>query len=169
MDHKLHHDILSEDFLDDYKNLTHKAVGALKWITSKCKRAKFVLKTDDDVLVNVFSLLRHMSDLNKARKTSKLLMCRYQRNMPVLRTGKWAVNMTEFQESHYPPYCSGLAYIMTMDVAKALYDASFNTPNMWVDDAWLTGMVAAEAHIKHTNIVQVYSLNKTITEEKFLG
>ena len=38
-------DIVQEDFMDSYKNLTFKGVAALKWISNYCQNAKFVLGT----------------------------------------------------------------------------------------------------------------------------
>jgi len=56
-------DIVQEDFLDSYHNLTYKGVAALKWITNYCSQAKFVLKTDDDIFVNSFSLIDRLKKL----------------------------------------------------------------------------------------------------------
>lgn len=33
---------------------------ALKWINDYCKNAKFILKTDDDIIVNTFALINHL-------------------------------------------------------------------------------------------------------------
>ena len=45
-------DIVQSDFVDTYKNLTLKAVMAIRWIKKYCPQAKFILKTDDDVIVS---------------------------------------------------------------------------------------------------------------------
>ena len=169
MEHTDHRDILSEDFTDDYRNLTHKAIGALRWIIDECQRAKFIVKTDDDTLMNVFSVVRHLTDLDRAGYDSGLLMCRCVKNSSVLRTKKWAVTRREYPESYYPPYCSGLAYIMTADVARALYETSYKIPIFWIDDVWLTGIVAKAAGVRLTNINRVYSLDKTQVEKMFLS
>lgn len=50
-------DIVQEDFVDSYVNLTYKAVAALKWISEHCSHATYVLKADDDIFVNMFALL----------------------------------------------------------------------------------------------------------------
>ena len=40
-------------FQDSYHNLTLKTVMGLKWMSIFCPHAKFILKTDDDIYVNV--------------------------------------------------------------------------------------------------------------------
>jgi hypothetical protein len=40
-------------FQDTYHNLTLKTVMGLKWTSIFCPQVKFVLKTDDDIYVNV--------------------------------------------------------------------------------------------------------------------
>lgn len=162
-------DILQEDYFDDYKNLSYKAVGSLRWITDNCKATKFVLKTDDDAFVNVFSLLHHLAELDEAGLAKDLFLCRLLGHMPVLRQGKWGIPREDYPETHYPPYCSGLAFVLSMDVAVALHAASYRTPFFWVDDAWLTGMVAKEAGVAQIQTSSLYDLNKDSIEKKFLG
>ena len=45
-------DIIQSDFLDNYRNLTLKSFMAIRWVYKYCHQAKFVLKTDDDVIVS---------------------------------------------------------------------------------------------------------------------
>ena len=40
-------------FQDSYHNLTLKTVMGLKWTSIFCPHAQFILKTDDDIYVNV--------------------------------------------------------------------------------------------------------------------
>jgi len=87
-------DLVQEDFLDSYHNLTHKGVAALKWISNYCRQAVFILKTDDDIFVNTYTLIRHMLHLEKdPNNTRALLMCAVWYGMPVMRTGKWKVRI----------------------------------------------------------------------------
>ena len=44
---------ISLHFQDSYHNLTLKTVMGLKWMSIFCPHAKFILKTDDDIYVNV--------------------------------------------------------------------------------------------------------------------
>ena len=150
---KQHGDIIQENFLDTYHNLSIKAVGAMKWVTSRCKQAKFILKTDDDVFVNLFGLLPHLLDLDKYNvNNTGLLMCFVWHKMPVMREGKWKVLESVLPDKHYPTYCSGMAYVMTPDVAIAIYKTSAHVPFFWVDDVYITGTIPQVMSLKHVDI-----------------
>lgn len=60
-------DILQEDFTDSYMNLTLKSVMALKWTSTHCQQAQYLLKTDDDIFVNVPTLLTYLQEAGKTR------------------------------------------------------------------------------------------------------
>ena len=39
------------------------AIMGLRWVSEHCRNVKFILKSDDDVFVDVFSVLRHLRHL----------------------------------------------------------------------------------------------------------
>ena len=49
-------DIIQDDFIDSYRNLTLKTVMGLRWAANNCPDAQYVMKTDDDVYVNIEGL-----------------------------------------------------------------------------------------------------------------
>ncbi|XP_075547265.1 beta-1,3-galactosyltransferase 4-like [Dermacentor variabilis] len=68
-------DIIQADFRDTYRNLTLKSVFLLKWAFMYCSRAQFLLKTDDDVFVNVDNLVRFLLTLrNGKRRTGQAVL-----------------------------------------------------------------------------------------------
>ena len=73
----LYRDIVQEDFIDSYRNLTVKSIMALKWATKYCKNAKLIFKMDDDTLVNTFLLLKLLKE--KQFLKSKSILCNYPR------------------------------------------------------------------------------------------
>jgi len=46
----LYQDIIQEEFFDSYRNLTYKVAMTLKWISTYCPQASYILKTDDDMI-----------------------------------------------------------------------------------------------------------------------
>ena len=58
----------SGDFKEDYFNLTIKHVFALKWIASYCNDVSYILKADDDVIVNL-PLLQHIIEISPLRRS----------------------------------------------------------------------------------------------------
>ena len=83
-------------------------MAALRWISRYCTHARYVLKTDDDIFVNAFNLLRHLSRIDRqaaatalpspagglaraAAAPRGLLLCLVWYTMTVMREGKWKV------------------------------------------------------------------------------
>ena len=166
----VYRDIVQEDFIDSYHNLTYKGIAALKWVSTYCSHAKFVLKTDDDIFVNMFTLLRHMNSVYKLQDSKGLLMCLVWHRMKVMRTGKWKVRVEDFKDDFYPTYCSGSAYIMAIDVAIAMHRVSYDVPFFWVDDFYITGLLPLKTgYIKHKQFMSTYVLDGKKLKEKFNG
>lgn len=57
------------------------------------------------------------------------------------RVGKWKILISEFDKPRFPDYCQGLAVVMTGDVIPQLYEQSRKLTPLWVDDAWMFGIV----------------------------
>ena len=57
-------DILMVDFVDSYRNLSYKALSALRYVGDHCQHVPFILKTDDDTFVNMFLLINHLQGLH---------------------------------------------------------------------------------------------------------
>jgi len=101
-DVRIHVYVRRQDFQDTYRNLTYKGVAALRWISRYCSHARYVLKTDDDIFVNAFNLLRHLRRLDRLTATAAspstgaaprgLLLCLVWYTMTVMREGKWKVS-----------------------------------------------------------------------------
>ena len=83
---ELYRDIVQEDFIDSYKNLTYKGVMALKWASIYCSRAKYILKSDDDVIINTFTLIKHLEHLERYQiNLEQMILCLMWQSMPVVR------------------------------------------------------------------------------------
>jgi len=170
-------DIVQEDFLDTYRNLTYKGVAALRWISEYCSHARYVLKTDDDIFVNAFNLLRHLRRLDRVGATAApgsrgLLLCLVWYTMMVMREGKWKVSKAEWPDDSYPTYCSGSAFLMSTDVAVAMHRISYDVPFFWVDDFYITGLLPLKlgpSVVRHTQFISAYVLNGNQLEVKFTG
>ena len=140
-------DILQGDYIDAYRNLTHKGVMAYKWIQERCRNAKVVLKADDDVIVNMYKLF--LEYLPALEKKSKTILCNHIRpgTMLIIRDkkSKWYVKENEFKgQRFYPRYCSGFFVMITNDAIPAIYKSAFITPFFWVDDVYLYGLLPSK-------------------------
>lgn len=140
---KTYKDLLQGDFIDAYRNLTHKGVMGYKWISEHCKNVKIVLKVDDDVVVDMF---RFFTDYYpKYVVKPKQILCNHIHpgTMLIIRDkkSKWHVDEDHFKgQKYYPRYCSGFMVMITNDVIPAIFRSSSLTPFFWVDDVYLYGL-----------------------------
>lgn len=120
---KHYRDILQEDFHDSYVNLTLKTIMGLKWSTQSCPKAKFVMKVDDDVAVNVVNLTAYLKTLNASEDFIGGIVTKGA--APYRNANKkWFVPEDVYPDPTYPPYPQGKSYIMTMNVAREIFTAS---------------------------------------------
>jgi len=158
-----HQDIIQEDFVDSYANLTIKSVMLLKWYTQLCdsqaKLPQYILKTDDDMYINLMKLYETVQSNKKPGLLMGSLICNA---VPIKDPyNKWYVPSYMFSERRYPNYLSGTAYLMARSTAVALYKAALDTPLFHLEDIYITGILARKAKIKPAdNIGFAYTKRK---------
>ncbi|CAI9715830.1 beta-1,3-galactosyltransferase 1-like [Octopus vulgaris] len=139
-----YNDILQTEFNDTYRNLNSKAMAALRWIATNCHNISYIMKTDDDILVDIFQVVKHLRYLQQYEYArEKFILCNVWEGMPVLRNkeSKWYVSPEEYPNSTFEVYCSGSAYILSPDMPVRLLKISLKVPRLWVDDVYVTGML----------------------------
>lgn len=142
-------DVIQEDFIDSYNNLTVKSVMMLKWFTQKCPSAPFLMKTDDDMFINVEHLFLVLSKIRNSQILIGTLICKAK---PILDSqNKWYTPKYIYHKTYYPNYLSGTAYLMSRDVARKLYSAALSTPIIHLEDVYITGICASKAGIRPRN------------------
>ncbi|XP_017879469.1 beta-1,3-galactosyltransferase 1-like isoform X2 [Ceratina calcarata] len=145
-----YNDIIQEKFLDTYNNLTLKSVMMLKWITSNCGQAKYLMKTDDDMFVNIPALMKTLQA--RSQTTNTLLGSLICNAKPILDPmNKWYTPKYMYSEKIYPNYLSGTGYVMSLDVAIKLYHAALTTPLLHLEDVYVTGICAKHVKIRPVN------------------
>ncbi|XP_060074614.1 beta-1,3-galactosyltransferase 1-like [Ylistrum balloti] len=131
-------DIVQEDFVDSYRNLSLKSVAILKWTMTYCSRVKYVLKADDDVFINVPYLI---GVLKHKHLTNSVIGFVNHGARPIQNpASKWYTPQHMFKEAVYPPYTSGTAYVISSDIVSKLYHASLRIPLFWLEDVYITGL-----------------------------
>ncbi|GFS21574.1 beta-1,3-galactosyltransferase 1 [Elysia marginata] len=79
-------------------------------------------------------------------------------------SNKWFVSEQEYPFRFYPPWCKGYGVFMTRDVVKKLYLASSDIRDFWIDDVYVTGILAWRAGIQVRNFRQKHA---TVTHNQF--
>ena len=88
-------------------------------------------------------------------------------NAVVLRRGKWKILKSEYEEKRFPPYCQGLAMVMTGDVVSKLYTESRRLTPLWIDDAWMFGVVLQQTNATFLR-VSTKQDNKGVKKQEML-
>ena len=156
---RLYGDIIQEDFVDTYKNLTLKTVMGLKWVSAYCSKAKFALKVDDDTVVNVGNLLAYLNETSSKNVTlENTLLCRKLSHKLVKRdeSVKFFISKKQFFPDEYPTYCDGPAYLLTTDVAQRFYNISSRVSSFIWEDVYM-GLLAAKANASFLDLTESYT------------
>lgn len=174
-----YHDIIQEDFIDSYYNLTLKVMMSFKWISEYCSNSHFTLRINDDVLLNSYALLNYLNSyLQKNNERAvNTMFGKIQSKMGPQRNpeSKWHVSVKDFEGEIYDDFCSGIAYILSTDLTKRMYDYSLNfyMPRFsdFLEDVYV-GMIAKRLNVIMVDIKEFYfpqyHYNKMKTKEKFI-
>ncbi|KAK6170310.1 hypothetical protein SNE40_018728 [Patella caerulea] len=140
-EHNKYGDIIQGDFKDAYHNLTYKAVMGLHWVSHYCPDVKYVIKTDDDAVFDMWRFLKYVYAKKLFMSKTIYGIARLQDLIP--RIGKWAVPLKYLRNyTRYPfQYCIGFVLILSSDIIPDLYRASFKVPFFWLDDVYVTGLL----------------------------
>ncbi|XP_054161218.1 beta-1,3-galactosyltransferase 1-like [Oppia nitens] len=155
---KQHNDMLQFGFKDDYYNLTLKAISAMGWIVENCNKSDYLVKCDDDVLINVDLLDKIIKNRQFADGiTGKMAVTRSNR-----WTGhKWYMPRDVYTSSYYH-FLYGFSYVMTIKSAKQMYktlsSSNFSEPVLDIDDLFMTGVLAQRSRVRiyHDNRFDYY-------------
>ncbi|XP_071508380.1 beta-1,3-galactosyltransferase 1-like [Diadema antillarum] len=128
-------DIVQEDFVDSYANLTLKTVMGLKWMTLHCRHASFMMKIDDDSMLNQgrFLWIFKNSTISNWTAAEALIGAKVFRNT----SSKYYISEEYYPSPTYPPYLNGPGYIMSTDLGAAAYKAALTTPLFPWEDVFL--------------------------------
>ena len=114
---KVFDDIIVEDFVDSYLNLTIKTAFAMKHFSKHFNTSKYFLKVDDDVFLNpknLYSLLKSTSRPRNAIIGRKGLSLKPHRDLE----NKWYMPYWLYRENTFPDYVDGPAYLIPGEDAK---------------------------------------------------
>lgn len=157
---KTYNDVIRGKFLDSYSNLTLKTISTLEWVDNYCSKVKFLLKTDDDMFINVPRLqaftIKHARDKN-------VIFGRLAKKWKPIRNkkSKYFVSQAQFKHAVFPDFTTGPAYLLSSDIVRKLYDAALDQTYLKLEDVFVTGIVADKLGIKRTHANEF--LNKKIS------
>lgn len=135
-------DIVMGDFVDSYRNLTLKTIMAYEWLTMYCREAQLVVKTDDDVVVNIFALTKALHAWTPTEVKSSNIWC-------CVHT--FYFHPEEFNGT-FPLHSAGYGYVTPFDVIDRIDDEiskSFPGRVFTHEDVFMTSVVTKRINSNH--------------------
>lgn len=147
----LYEDIIRGNFIDSYSNLTLKTISTLEWVNTYCPNAKFLLKADDDMFINVERLIKFAE---KHAKDKRTIFGRVAKKWKPIRNkqSKYFVSQAQFKQVLYPDFTTGPSYLVTQDAIGDLLEGALNQTYLKLEDVFVTGIVASKLAIKRIQV-----------------
>ena len=133
----VYNDIIKEDFVDVYSNLTYKTIMGFKWAATKCGVTKAVLKTDDDMYINVPNVLNIVRNNFTSLQTSIVGSCKNGEGPIRNPTSKWFASINSYPGKLYPGVCSGTGYLTSLNVVRKVLEISPQVPFFHLEDVYV--------------------------------
>lgn len=166
-------DIVQGDFLDTHQNLTVKAIMVTKWISEFCAHARYVIKADDDIFVNIFLFVEKIVSTMSSRP--KTVACHLKKNgsTPIVRDqrSQWYVSKELLPgKTTYPQFCPGYALVFSGDLAPIMYTASFTSTYIPIDDVYMFGLLLEkDKDVTFINVGSNFTLNQKLALDEYTG
>uniref|UniRef100_A0A1I8IFM3 Kinase n=2 Tax=Macrostomum lignano TaxID=282301 RepID=A0A1I8IFM3_9PLAT len=135
------------DYREHYRNMSLKHLSVYEWMILHCQSAQYLAKVDDDTFTDVVHLaafLQHSPPDGFYCSNTRGAKPQRLRRGP---KAKWAVNRAEFAAARYPAYCEGFGYAVRASRLPDLYLCSLFSKFFWIDDVYVTGVLAAAAKV----------------------
>lgn len=151
-EHRSYGDLLQFNYIDAYYNITIKSTGILHWFSQRgCQSVTpYVFIVDDDVLINIPSLLKMISTRSLNSNTMYGL---YLNDIEPHPSGKWAVSLADYPHRTYPAFITGASTLYPTALISRLVERIFQLverqqPIFFLDDVLIAGIIAEELGIR---------------------
>lgn len=144
-------DIVQGNFIDSYRNLTYKHIMAYHWINTNCRHVDFIMKIDDDTMVNMYKIVDYL----KGKSTKNLFHCYRLESLSIpFRRPNARVYVPEHVYPFYrwPKSCLGFGYIVTQDIVTKILETSRDAKFINTDDVFVTGILTLKAGVDVTTM-----------------
>ncbi|KAM4749177.1 beta-1,3-galactosyltransferase 1-like [Rhinophrynus dorsalis] len=147
----LYCDIVQQDFMDTYYNLTLKTLMGMEWVMTFCPDASYVMKIDNDMFLNVDFLIHHvlLPDV-PVRKNYFIGQIAYNFEPIRDKDDKWYVPKEVYPNNTFPPFCCGSGYVFSADMARKIYDVAQVIKTFYLEDVFM-GLCLRKLKISPTN------------------
>ena len=146
-------DIIQEDFVESYINVSYKAIMAWKWSVEFCPNVHYVFVMNDELFVDQNKVVNFLlKDMSRGSNKVDFSLCYFKpKEIPTDFARNRKLNQKYmYQGKYYPEHCHGAGYIAHIEVINRLYKASLTNPPMMPTDVWI-GILAEKLNLKMAN------------------
>ncbi|XP_005390171.2 PREDICTED: beta-1,3-galactosyltransferase 4 [Chinchilla lanigera] len=154
-------DVVQAAFRDTYRNLTLKTLVGLSWASAHCPQARYVLKTDDDVYVNVPELVSELVRRGGAAGGTPVPLLYLGRVHWWVRPsrapgGRHLVSEEQWPATWgpFPPYASGTGYVLSASAVQLILKVAAQAPALPLEDVFV-GVSARRGGLAPTHCVRL--------------
>ncbi|XP_029639537.2 beta-1,3-galactosyltransferase 1-like [Octopus sinensis] len=144
-------DIIQEDFMESYTNVSLKTIMAWKWSVEFCGNADYVMVMNDELFVDQYKLVPylHYQLLQSTRKDRFVACYRYEDSGDVkfFHEVKHVPQNILYKGKRYPRFCNGVGYVAHIFLINKLYIAALDNHVFMPDDAW-NGLLSEKLNIE---------------------
>ncbi|KAM4035290.1 beta-1,3-galactosyltransferase 2-like [Anomaloglossus baeobatrachus] len=142
------HDIIMQDFLDSYYNLTIKTLMGIEWVSRLCPKVKYIMKIDSDMFFNPWLLVERILHPQRPPKKNFFTGMITLNGLPHReKDSKWYMSTKTYSKMFYPPFCTGTGYVFSGDMAKKIYLAATSMQMFPFEDVFV-GMCLEKLGVK---------------------
>jgi len=148
-----------------YRFIALKTLGAMQWAADNLNDNDFYTSSDDDVLINLVSLVKVMNAMLEKVKVNQWpdfpIICvhrtKYVDSPDRRNNSKYFISKEEYKWPYYPDYCLGGAYTTSVGVVRQLLEVSHEVNPIRMDDVWITGVLRTRIGMPRQYIRQLDS------------
>lgn len=134
----IYRDIVQQDFLDTYNNLTLKTLMGMEWVSKFCPNVPYVMKADTDIFLNVDYMVSQLLQPHLPPKKGYMTGYVYRNTKPLRdKAYKWYVPWEVYPNDTYPPYCGGPGYVLSGDLPKKIYQVAQTIKVINMEDSFM--------------------------------
>uniref|UniRef100_A0A914PWS4 Hexosyltransferase n=1 Tax=Panagrolaimus davidi TaxID=227884 RepID=A0A914PWS4_9BILA len=167
-----YNDLIISNIQDSYLNLTLKTNSILQWQKRYCPKTEYLLKTDDDTVVDVNRLLYWIENDYKnitQNFENKVIFGKiWSKTLPKRDPSKkWYTSYSAWNRKFFPDYCNGPTYLLTAKAVEAILEKTTNFELISIEDVFFTGILAEAAGIKRIDRWKNFGRGKTISTKDY--
>ncbi|KAI6208759.1 Hexosyltransferase [Aphelenchoides besseyi] len=149
-------DVIRYTVDDTYKLLYVKVHAAFSWQQQFCPHVRYLLKTDDDTVVDLNRLDHYVrTEFNPLLvEHPKSFFCNRWKGHKPFRdpNNRWFVSSKEYNRTVFPTFCQGCSYLLSTAAVASLLNNTATVKSIHLEDVLYTGLVAEKTpNVYHHN------------------